>query len=688
MPEKALPVPAGTKWRRYWYLPVFAAYAAVVGATVAHHKPWLDEAQAWLIARDAAWPDMLSTLPRYEGSPMLWHVILALPARCGLPYACLGAIGAAIASGGTLLFLARSPLPKLLTAMVPFTFFLIYQYAVIARSYVLMPLLLFLCADLYPERLRRPILYVAPLCLLAQLSAHGLFIAAALAGVLGVEALAVSYRTRDPAVLMRAAAAVGLFGLAAAAAVWEAFPPSDHYGGLGFQHPDILFIVERWSGAFTDSYVPSLLVFAVSLAWFRRTGVLALYVVPTAAVLTLFVVAACWYHHEGVLFLVWLFAVWVSFRRYRSMGSVESQQAARLRRIFSALAACVFALHIYWACASIRNDLRYDYSGAKAVADYLKREGLDAKRIAVNDIYATAIAPYFDKNIFANFRNGRGTSFVVWAAKYFDKPDSFGFCLPYSRFRMPYREPFDVLILGVKYPPFSSLPWDDPAFDLPLSSEFRCAGHFPGNLFWKTAVYERDDFVCYVRKDLPAARHEQSSRAAPRPDLPVLNLERIAWVREIAAQAVIARSKEGIAPPAKEEPDNPLAVAHGVFARMLLSVDPQAAAEHCRAAVQIEPSSLMYCDLGRTLAETNPAEAVQHLKTALELNPRNSAAYATLGNIYTRSGQYDVAIECYRSALANVPELSGAADHPPAIDRQLLPDYRPTSGSGAPGAGP
>lgn len=661
VPRESLPAPAGSKWQRYWYLPVFAAYVLLVGVTVAHHEPWFDEAQAWLIARDATWSDLLFTLPRYEGSPMLWHTLLALPARSGLPFACESVIAATFAAGGVLMLLARSPLPKYLAAMAPFTFFLVYQYAVVAHSYVLMPLLLFLCADLYPSRFRRPLWYAAPLCLLAHLSAHGLFLAAALMGLLGLEVISGWYRDRDMAVLKRVAVALGVFGLVAAAAAWQVRPPTDHYGGMGYQvalWPRIPFVMERWSGAFTDAYIPSLLVLLVSLAWFWRTRVLTLYLLLTGAVLALFLIAACWYHHEGILFLVWLFALWISFQQAQSMGILESQRTVRLRWGFSALVAIVFAQHIYWSFASIREDLRYDYSGAKAVAEYLKREGLESKRIVTSDMYALAAAPYFDKNIFTNFHNGRGTSFVVFADKYFHSSGVF-------RFPLPYREPFDVLVLGVKHPPFSRLPWDDPDFELPLSSDYRCVGYFPGHLFWKTAAYERDDYVCYVRKDLPAARHELSSGAAARLELPVRNLERI------------PQPADGV--------DNPVAGAHTVFARMLQVLDPPAATEHFRAAVQIQPVSLTHSNLGGILARTNPAEAVQHLKAALELDPGNAAAYANLGNISARAGRYDTAIECYRRALSIEPGLAGVGDSLRAATRlKMLPDDRPRRGAGEP----
>ena len=279
---------ARPNWQRYWYLPVFAVYLGIVGVTVAHHEPWLDEAQAWLIARDAAWSDLFCTIPRYEGSPGLWHLLLTLPARCGLPYASLNVIAAAFSAGGVLLLLACSPLPKLLTAMVPFTFFLVYQNAVVARSYALMPLLLFAAAAAYPNRLRRPFLYVVPLGFLAHVSAHGLLISAGLVGLLSIEVLYGWWRNRGRLPLRRAALAVGLFGLVALGAAWQVRPVADHLGGLGYEYPlwpRIQFAGERLSGAFTDAYVPSAAVLVASLAWFWYARALAVYAVPMAAVL-------------------------------------------------------------------------------------------------------------------------------------------------------------------------------------------------------------------------------------------------------------------------------------------------------------------------------------------------------------------------------------------------------------------
>ena len=68
---------------RHWLTPhrlhciVLAAYVIVVGTVMCFHEPWFDEAQAWLIARDCSWREMILKRPHYEGHPPLWWMMLA-----------------------------------------------------------------------------------------------------------------------------------------------------------------------------------------------------------------------------------------------------------------------------------------------------------------------------------------------------------------------------------------------------------------------------------------------------------------------------------------------------------------------------------------------------------------------------------------------------------------------------------
>jgi hypothetical protein len=125
---------------------VLAVYAAVVGAGIAWHEPWADEAQAWLLARDQGfWHLMLHSL-RYEGSPGLWHALLWVLARAHVGYTGMRWVAGAFAVAGVYVFLRWSPFPLVLKILLPFGFWLAYQNAVVARSYVLFGVLAFSAA--------------------------------------------------------------------------------------------------------------------------------------------------------------------------------------------------------------------------------------------------------------------------------------------------------------------------------------------------------------------------------------------------------------------------------------------------------------------------------------------------------------------------------------------------------------
>lgn len=159
-----------------WLL--FAVYATALVVTSCFHEPWYDEAQAWQIARSASIRDLLFYIPHYEGHPALWHLILAVPAKWGVPYewglksiACL----TALAYGWLLLF--RSPFPKAIRYSLPFHYIFFYQYGVISRPYGPSVLCLLLMAMAFSKRNEKPWRFVLPMAFLCAFSGYGIVLA-------------------------------------------------------------------------------------------------------------------------------------------------------------------------------------------------------------------------------------------------------------------------------------------------------------------------------------------------------------------------------------------------------------------------------------------------------------------------------------------------------------------------------
>src|ERR1035438_3311336 len=159
---------------------VFGLWVAIVGSTIHHHEKWADEAQAWLLARDLDLRTLWFHELRYEGTPGLWHSILWMAQRAfHLPYDAIGYVGMAFATAGAALVLFRAPLPRPLRWLLIFSYFMVYQYAVIARPYTLLPLLSFAAAALFKD-LKHPVRMTVVLVLLANVSMHGIIIAGCL----------------------------------------------------------------------------------------------------------------------------------------------------------------------------------------------------------------------------------------------------------------------------------------------------------------------------------------------------------------------------------------------------------------------------------------------------------------------------------------------------------------------------
>lgn len=216
-------------------------FSSIVAVELLWHKPWADEAQGWLMARSMGFWPLLTHGVRYEGSPGLWHCFLRVLILLHVGYAAMPWIAGATAVAGIAIFLRWSPFPTLLRVLLPLTFWLAYQDAVIARSYVLFTPLGFAAVALLRAQARRPVLLAIILALCANLSLHGFVAACALAWVAIVierrrhkntststTAQANPIAAPDKNWSRKQTLAAGLiFLLGASLAVYSAFPPAD-----------------------------------------------------------------------------------------------------------------------------------------------------------------------------------------------------------------------------------------------------------------------------------------------------------------------------------------------------------------------------------------------------------------------------------------------------------------------------
>jgi hypothetical protein len=477
---------------KYWIL-IFAVYVIFLAVATSRHEPWMDEAQAWLLAKDSSVVELFVKHLRYEGSPGLWHLILMLPAKLGLPYFTINVLSAAFSALGVWLFLRSSPFPPVIKILFPFSYFVFFQYGVVARSYCLIPLLLFLIAIKYKTKIEHPFQYVLLLCLLANVSTHTFLISGA---ILFVHLLDVAkmWNQLDKHSKINQALAVLIFGLMAGLLILVLLPPSDHFV-VGYTNWNLRNFIDISKGMIAGALMTdessqmlwlqkfiSLVIFAVSILWLRQKRLTLLYLLPLLLILCLFAVKYWNFWHQGILFFLWVFVLWVSFNKD---GNKEPSKTGKTLLL---LASVVLAVQVYWSTYAVRFDFYHNYSGSYKVAEYIKANHLENKKIFVSGWRSIAILPYFDENIFANHNNGSKSRFWIWSAA--QNKTAIGYNPAVAEAIV--REQPDVVIFASDH--------IDPKFTIHIEG-YDFGGAFEGFLCWKTGIYESDFYWVFRKQE-------------------------------------------------------------------------------------------------------------------------------------------------------------------------------------------
>lgn len=473
---------------------IFLIYLVLLAIVVGHHEPWMDEAQAWLLAKDVTLKELLVKYLRYEGSPGLWHIILMVAAKLGLPYFSINIISASFSAIGVWLFIKFAPFPRLVKILFPFTFFVFFQYGVVARSYCLIAPVLFGIALLYPKKISHPYLFALLLGILANISAHTFIIAGSIAFVHCLDLLT---NWKNMAVRLRTHHVLAMLFLALIAlAVYLIIktPPDQIFAGyLNLDPNNFVRVTKRmiggslvmnefshWQGL---SGTLAFIIVLVTVIWLVRNRMALLYLLPLFLLSTLFAVKYRNLWHQGVLFLLWIFVLWVSLQKYHS----GKQVYIVWQKPLVALTAVVLAFQVYWCINSITYDLNHNYSASYTLSKYIKRKQLQEKKIYVSGWKNISVLPYFSKNIFYNHNNGSNHRFWNWSTSNVTSLGASPFVLDTITCEKP-----DAVIFASDHIPRNYI------IELP---GFRAASFFKGYLCWKTGLIEPECYLVFIKHE-------------------------------------------------------------------------------------------------------------------------------------------------------------------------------------------
>ena len=337
---------------RWTDLIVLVAYGAMVSFGIRHHEAWSDEAYPWMIARDSDWRSFLEIIfTNRDRHPGLFYIALLPLAKLGLPYIAQGFLNAAFAVGAAFLLLARAPFPRVFRYLFLGSFYMLYEYAVITRTYMMSVMIIFAIAVCYPRRTERPWIYA----ILVALLFHADFMCLGLG--IGLVAVFAWEHRRQFTGNRSLVFAVILMALSALLAIWVAHD-------LPLDHPDrgshLAFSVKQCLIPVSKAFLPFMHdMWGPTVSLWAMVGSFAAFFLAAGAVLRKprpLIILGCAlaplfyifnfvnvgdYRHYGFILISVIFTLWIA-EVYPGPQSTRAFAWCRRARAGALLLMCVF----------------------------------------------------------------------------------------------------------------------------------------------------------------------------------------------------------------------------------------------------------------------------------------------------------------------------------------------------------
>lgn len=393
---------------KYLYMGILFLFVVLSIFVGIHHEPWADEANPWLMAKGVSTIDLFTTYLHSEGHPALWYLILKMFQMLGLKYSSFFILPIFFSTLGVAVFLFKSNFKPYLKVLFPFTYFIFYQYTIVARGYCLILLLLSLIAWIYPKRQEKCLTFSILLILLLSLESYTYL----LSGSLFLLYLYDYYQLRKEGNknLRYRNCLILLFFFFLITAIYV-FPSStysfDHHGSL-YSLSDSFF-TSFYSNSIIKYFSTTLILFLFYFVY-QKKGTkrqkieVILFLLP---IIAFFFLKYYNLWHLGIVFEVFIFCLWI-----HNLEEIK---------VFNFLLLVTFIIQITWSCSSTCYDLKNNYSSGEEVAKFIKQYDYQNMDIYGLSYYDVVVNPYFSDNIYKNWEQDYSFFYIDYKNVFYRK---------------------------------------------------------------------------------------------------------------------------------------------------------------------------------------------------------------------------------------------------------------------------
>lgn len=475
-------------------------YILLVSFGAWHHQPWRDEAHVWLVARDAS-PAQIIKLAPYEGTPVLWDFMLVPFAKSGFPYFTEAVLHLFLAVTAVTLFVFFAKTGRLTKVLFVFSYYMAYEYAVIARNYVHTAVFLFAIAALYRNRFSKPIWYGLLVFLLFQSNSLSFMGAFALTVLFGAEMI------RGRKITGQRITAVAVMAVGAGLSYMQLVPPPDSvlHTHLGDFFQIFVALKESFFGSLNAFFtlnslilivlstvtIGAVILVLVIFLWIARKHISLLFILIAELgwlfYIFVFKYGYSTYRHHGFILLFFIFILWLyndakSVQKDKNPGRIKSKEELILINMVNLLllVSCAYNLFMYY------RSYQYNFSGSKDMASFIRNNHLE-KSVIVSYIGSDgeAVLPYFPGVKFWYPETGEFGTYIVYNQGYITNTDRSSDSIMRLADSVFSNEPHVLLLLSKPLP-----------LELLLSSKYLIIHKSGAVHFWAN---ETESFWLYLR---------------------------------------------------------------------------------------------------------------------------------------------------------------------------------------------
>lgn len=393
---------------------IIAVYFLITLTALFFHEVWRDEAQAWCIVRDLNFISIFNEA-RVEGHPMLWYLILLPFAKLNLPVISMQIISWLFVFISVIFFVFKSPFNYPQKILTVFSAGMMYFLPIIARNYALIPIFIFLLAYLYPKRIEKPYLYPILIILLSQ--THILTLAFCL-----VMAMFYTIETRKKFI------ASILFIINFSFIFYSFYNMSSINTSVKtYWVPAnnlILYFCDNYfSPLFHYTPVMNCLIFYGALAiifyYFFKINKKIFILFLSSLAYIIYIYCQVWfggvyYQKAFILLLIFIFCFWC----------IKNTNKINIK-LLDITFIVLFAISSIMGVYSIIREIKYDFSGSKSTAEFIKNNLKDEKNLLAYGYlftYSPLSAYAKDYNFYSN-KFKENITYFDFSMKSYDTPN-------------------------------------------------------------------------------------------------------------------------------------------------------------------------------------------------------------------------------------------------------------------------